>query len=132
MSVKRKAASSALTNGIELRVVNGASSRYRVGAMLEPRLNTPTIGTLSPHEYVDVLAETGAGMVCILDRCGRIVLFDSACERATGFTAAEVVDRDARETVIPPEEAEAFAEFLNVFSKTSSPRPQVGHWATVD
>ena len=115
-----------------MRVDAGARSRYRVGTVLTPRLTTPTIGTLSPHEYVDVLAETGAGMVCILDRCGRIVLFDSACERATGFAAADVVDRDARETVIPPDEAEAFGEFLSVLSKTSSPRPQVGHWATAD
>ena len=65
---------------------------------------------LGPDDYVDVLAETGMGIVCILGADGRIVLFDEACERATGFAAADVVGRDARETAIPPEEADAFGE----------------------
>jgi PAS domain S-box-containing protein len=91
-----------------------------------PALDAP----LAPDAYVDVLARTGMGMVCILGTDGRIVLFDEACERATGFAAEEVVGRDARETVIPPEEAEAFGVFIEQLAGAPSPSPQVGHWLT--
>jgi PAS domain S-box-containing protein len=93
-----------------------------------PPINAP----MAPDAYVDVLAQTGMGMVSILDTQGRIVMFDAACERATGFSAAEVIGRDARETVIPPEEAEGFAIFIEQLSDEPSPRPQVGHWLTRD
>ena len=90
----------------------------------------PVDAPLAPDAYVDVLARTGMGMVCILGADARIVLFDEACERATGFSAGEVVGRDARETVIPPEEAEAFGVFIERLAETPSPSPQVGHWLT--
>src|SRR5439155_510119 len=56
--------------------------------------------------------------------------FNEACERATGFTREEVLGRDARDLVIPPEEREAFGEFLGYVWKTRTPSPQVGHWQT--
>jgi PAS domain S-box-containing protein len=87
---------------------------------------------LTPGEYVDVLARTGLGMVCKLDCSGRILSFDDACERATGFTAAEVIGRDARDVVIPPEERPAFGEFLDSFGSVAVSSPQVGHWLTKD
>ncbi|HEY7398006.1 MAG TPA: PAS domain S-box protein [Gaiellaceae bacterium] len=86
---------------------------------------------LSPEEYVDVLARTGLGLVCKLDRSGRILTFDDACERVTGYTAGEVIGRDARDVVIPPEERRAFAIFLEQFGDIAS-SPQVGHWLTKD
>ena len=90
------------------------------------------VSLLSPEEYVDVLARTGLGMVCKLDRSGRILTFDDACERVTGFTAAEVLGRDARDVVIPPEERNAFGIFLEQFAEIAVSRPQVGHWLTKD
>jgi PAS domain S-box-containing protein len=94
-------------------------------------VSAQAVKPLSPEEYVDVLARTGLGMVCKLDRSGRILTFDDACERVTGFTAAEVIGRDAREVVIPPEERPAFAVFLEQFGDVAS-SPQVGHWLTKD
>src|ERR671933_2931260 len=95
------------------------------------RFSLPPVDTpLAPDAYVDVLARTGMGMVCVLGADGRIVLFDEACERATGFTAEEVVGREARETVIPPDEAEAFGVFIGQLTGAPSPSPQVGHWLT--
>jgi PAS domain S-box-containing protein len=87
---------------------------------------------LSPEEYVDVLARTGLGLVCKLDRSGRILTFDEACERVTGFTAAEVIGRDARDVVIPPDERTAFGVFLESFADIAGSSPQVGHWLTKD
>jgi len=82
--------------------------------------------------YIDALAETGVGMVCVLDRSGRIVVFDEGCERSTGFRASDVVGRDALDVVIPPDEADAFRRFLEDVWETGHSSPQVGHWLTRD
>src|SRR2546421_6342054 len=83
-------------------------------------------------EFAKVLTETTMSLVCVLDRDGRIRLFNDACERVTGFTRDEVMGGDARDFVIPPEEAEAFSEVLGYVWSTGLSSPQVGHWLTKD
>jgi PAS domain S-box-containing protein len=90
------------------------------------------IGWSAREAYIDALAKTGVGMVCVLDRQGRIVAFDEGCERATGYRAEEVLGRDAREIVIPPDEAEAFSAFIADVWRLGMSSPQVGHWLTRD
>jgi PAS domain S-box-containing protein len=68
----------------------------------------------------------------VLDERGRFLLFNDACERATGFARADVVGRDARESVIPPEQGESFGELLAAIWRTGMPSPQVGHWLRRD
>jgi PAS domain S-box-containing protein len=82
------------------------------------------------ESFAAILTETTQSLVCVYDREGRIVLFNDACERATGFRRREVLGRDARELVIPPEERDAFADFIAYVFSTGSPSPQVGHWRT--
>jgi PAS domain S-box-containing protein len=84
------------------------------------------------ESFARILTETTQSLVCVLDSSGRILLFNEACERATGFTRDEVLGRDAREFVIPPEEREAFAEVIAYVFKTGASSPQVGHWMTRD
>ena len=81
-------------------------------------------------QFARVLTETTESLVCVLDRDGRILFFNEACERATGSTRDEVLSTDARDSVIPPEEAVAFGEVLAYIWRTGLPSPQVGHWAT--
>src|SRR3954469_2660961 len=82
--------------------------------------------------FARILTETTQSLVCVYDEDGRILLFNEACERATGFTRAEILGRPARDLVIPPEEADAFGEFLAYVWRTGTPSPQVGHWASKD
>ena len=82
------------------------------------------------ESFAAVLTETTQSLVCVSTARAAILLFNDACERATGFTREEVLGRDARDFVIPPEEREAFGEFLAYVWKTGSPSPQVGHWQT--
>jgi PAS domain S-box-containing protein len=84
------------------------------------------------ESFARILTEATQSLVCVLDRDGRILLFNEACEKATGFGRDEVIGKDARDFVIPPEEMEAFGEFLAYVWKTGSPAPQVGHWLTKD
>ena len=59
-----------------------------------------------------------------------MLLFNDACERATGFSRDEVVGRQLGDVVIPPDEAEAFREVLAFIWKSGHSSPQVGHWQT--
>ena len=83
-------------------------------------------------DFARVLTETTQALVCVLDSGGRILLFNDACERSTGFSRDEVLGRDAREFVIPAEEAEAFGDVLAYIWRTGLASPQVGHWSTKD
>jgi len=85
---------------------------------------------IDPGAFAAALSETTQSLVCVLDGEGRILSFNEACERATGFAADEVVGRDAREFVIPPEEVEAFGDVLASVWESARPSPQVGHWMT--
>src|SRR4051794_8686089 len=89
-----------------------------------------TEGFVVGESFARVLIETTQSLVCVFDRDGRILLFNDACERATGYARDEVIGRDARDLVIPPEERDAFGEFLAFVWKTGTPSPQVGHWKT--
>jgi PAS domain S-box-containing protein len=83
-------------------------------------------------EFARVLTETTQALVCVLDSGGRILLFNDACERTTGYCRDEVVGADARRFVIPPEEAEAFGDVLAYIWRTGLSSPQVGNWTTKD
>ena len=97
--------------------------------MSEP---TETGGFEVGESFARILTETTQSLVCVYDRDGRVLLFNEACERATGFSREEILGRDAREFVIPPEEREAFGEFLAHVWQSGTPSPQVGHWQAKD
>ena len=83
-------------------------------------------------DFARALTETTQALVSVLDSGGRILLFNDACERSTGYGSDEVLGRDAREVVIPDEEAEAFGDVLAYIWRTGLSSPQVGHWRTKD
>ncbi|MBE2316531.1 PAS domain S-box protein [Solirubrobacter sp. CPCC 204708] len=82
--------------------------------------------------FARILTETTQSLVCVMDREGRILLFNEACERATGYSRNEVLGRLAQDFVIPSEEREAFSDFLAFVWRTGTSSPQVGHWRTKD
>jgi PAS domain S-box-containing protein len=85
---------------------------------------------VEPGVFATALTETTQSLVCVLDPAGNIILFNDAAERSTGFRREEVLGRDARDSVIPPEEAEAFVGVLRHIETTQHSSPQVGHWMT--
>src|SRR4051794_41422617 len=82
------------------------------------------------HEVGAALVDTAQTLVCVLDAQGRIVRFNRACERVTGWSSDQDVGRDARETVIPPEDHEAFCEMIAGMVATGAPDPRQGQWVT--
>jgi PAS domain S-box-containing protein len=82
--------------------------------------------------FAEAFGAASQALVCVLSPDGKILLFNGACERATGYSRDEVEGRDAREFVIPPEEQQAFGEVLEGIRRSGQPSPQVGHWMTKD
>ena len=91
----------------------------------------PGIPDASPErDFGAALLDTAQTLICVLDREGRIVRFNRACEEATGFSADEVVGRHVVGLVVPVEDAEPFAALLEEWWTVRAPSPRQGHWLT--
>ena len=69
----------------------------------------------------DSVIESAGALVVVLDKDGRIIRFNQACEKLSGFSFAEVEGEFPWETVLPPEDAESIRE--NAF-ETLAHNPQ--------
>lgn len=76
------------------------------------------------QDVATAILDTTGALVVVLDRSGRIVLFNTACQRLTGYTSAEVKDLIIWDTLLVPEEIPAVkavfkslcaGEFRNAF-----------------
>ncbi len=88
--------------------------------------------SLPPSEegLADALVELSQCLVCGFDRHARIVRFNHTCEQATGYRAADVLGRDARDVVIPPEDREAFGQMIEEAWTLLRAHPAEGYWIT--
>ncbi|NBC32772.1 MAG: PAS domain S-box protein [Alphaproteobacteria bacterium] len=59
------------------------------------------------HDFISAVLDTASALIIVLEENGRILSFNRACERATGFRAAEVVGRPVWDRLIPPEQIDA-------------------------
>lgn len=85
----------------------------------ERRLNTAVLDT------ADVL-------IVILKPDGRIVRFNRACERATGYTAAEVVGRPFLNLLVPPEDRDGVREVFSALATGKFPNSHENDWVAKD
>jgi PAS domain S-box-containing protein len=60
------------------------------------------------RNVVTAILDTVGALVIVLDPAGRIVRFNRACERSTGYSLAQVSGRRVWELFIPPEETAGF------------------------
>jgi PAS domain S-box-containing protein len=101
-----------------------------VGAVLSrPRGDDP-FGRPDPAVLaaaVDVLD----GLVVVLNCRGRVRWFNRACERATGYRAAEVLGRFVWDVLIPPAEVEEVKAVFSTLVQGISGRHE-NHWLTRD
>ena len=78
-----------------------------------------------------VLDIAGA-LVVVLDRQGRIVRFNRACERATGWTFAEVRGRPFWDILLIPEEVEPVRRVFAELAAGRFPNTHENHWVAKD
>ncbi|HZY42082.1 MAG TPA: PAS domain-containing sensor histidine kinase [Anaerolineae bacterium] len=84
------------------------------------------------RNFVSAVLDTVGALVVVLDRAGRIVRFNRACERLTSYTFAEVKDRCLWDIFLIPEE---LAAVKNVFERLRAgdfPLDFENYWVTKD
>lgn len=72
------------------------------------------------HDFISAVLDTAGALILVLEENGRVLSFNRACERATGFRAAEIVGRPLWERLIPPEQIDAVRQ---VFESGASQAP---------
>lgn len=84
------------------------------------------------RDFSNAVLDTVANLVVVLDRGGRIVRFNRACERTTGYTFHEVEGKELWDFfLIPGEAAGVKAVFANLVAG-QFPQNHENHWITKD
>jgi len=84
------------------------------------------------RRFVDAVLDIAGSLVCVFDGEGRILRFNAACERLTGYTFEEVKGRPFYELLVPEGEIEAVRADLAELRPDSPPVPNENHWVTRD
>ena len=73
------------------------------------------------RRFADEVLRTVDALILVLDPQWRIVRINSACERVTGFSLADIKDRSIWDVFSVPEEAGTFQHFLEKLPESESP-----------
>jgi PAS domain S-box-containing protein len=84
------------------------------------------------RNFVNAVVETAGALVVVLDSEGRIVRFNKACERTSGYGFDEVRGQSLFPLLIPPEEAEAVTETFCRLTDGDFPNELENHWLARD
>ena len=80
--------------------------------------------------FIDAVLDIAGALVLVLDAQGRVVRFNGACERLSGFASEEVVGRQLWDIVIPPAEIHAVREAFADLRAGAFPNSYENHWRT--
>jgi PAS domain S-box-containing protein len=84
------------------------------------------------RDFISTLIDSTSCLVVVLDRDGRLVRFNRACERLTGYSAAEVLERPLWDLLIDPAEADAILVALGRVWAGDFPADNENHWILRD
>ena len=82
------------------------------------------------RSFASAVLDTVGALVVVLDPQGRIVRFNGACERTTGYSSAEVIGGQVWDLFGTQEEGARFREIFEQLRAGQIPAPYEGAWAT--
>jgi PAS domain S-box-containing protein len=82
------------------------------------------------HDFISAVLDTASALVVVLDRQGRIVRFNRACERATGYSFHEVRGKLLWDLFLIPEEVEPVKAVFEELQAGQFPNEYENHWVT--
>ena len=84
------------------------------------------------RNFISAVLDTAGALVMVLNRQGRIIRFNRACEQVTGYTFAEVKGKYWRDILLPPETAgPGQVDTEKLWLDQPSPRYE-SYWLTKD
>ena len=84
------------------------------------------------HGFITSLLDTIGALVIVLDRDGRIILFNKECERVTGYSAADLLNKSIWDYLFVPEEVHEIRQIFNSYITDRGKKNHVNHWLTRD
>jgi PAS domain S-box-containing protein len=104
----------------------------RLNATLEERVEARTRELAAERNFIATVLDTVGALVVVLDREGRIVEFNPACEKLTGYALEEMRGAVLWERLIPPEQVEDVRREFAVLASTGMPSHHENDWLTRD
>jgi PAS domain S-box-containing protein len=90
-------------------------------------------GALSREQkFISAVLNTAGALVVVLDRRGKIVRFNRACEELTGHSFEDVLGKRIWDFLLPPEEILAVKKVFEDLRKEALPNQFESHWITKD
>ncbi|MBH0193876.1 MAG: PAS domain S-box protein, partial [Nitrospira sp.] len=86
----------------------------------------------SQQEFIEAVLETAGALVVVLDRHGKILRFNRACEQTTGYSSEEILGKTVWDVLLIPEEIDAVKA---VFASLAGGEPRNEHenvWISKD
>ncbi len=84
------------------------------------------------RDFSNAVLETSGALVVVLDREGRVVRFNRACEQATGWSFAEVQGEAFFDRFLPAEERESVRGVFGRLLGKDFPNQHENHWVARD
>jgi PAS domain S-box-containing protein len=82
------------------------------------------------RNFVSAVLDTAGALVLVLDRGGRVVRFNEACRRSSGYTLEEARGRPFWELFLLPEEVEEVRAIFSSLKAGEFPNSHENHWLT--
>ncbi|MDA2929681.1 PAS domain S-box protein [Acidobacteria bacterium AH-259-O06] len=84
------------------------------------------------RDFYSSVLNTTAAFVLVLDKEGRIILFNRACEQITGYSASEVSGKHPWDLFMPPEETRLAQASFEELKIDQFPNQREDYWLTRD
>ncbi|MCL7451889.1 MAG: PAS domain S-box protein, partial [Anaerolineae bacterium] len=88
--------------------------------------------TPEERDFLSAVLDTAGALVVVFDRQGRIVRFNRACERVTGYSSDEVRGKLLWELFLVPEEVEPVRAVFDELWAGQFPNEYENYWTTRD
>ena len=106
---------------VVVETLHDVTERKRTEEMLRKQL-----------DFTAAVLETVGSMVLVLDREGKIVQFNRACEEVSGYTFEEVQGKYVWDFLLPPEHVEAVKGIFKNLVPGMFPHKYENHWVAKD
>lgn len=80
------------------------------------------------ERFTNAVLDVAGALVVVLDAHGRVLRFNDACERLSGFKSAEILGRPLWEAVIPPSEVDDVRRVVADLQAGAFPNTHENHW----
>ncbi|MBN1285495.1 MAG: PAS domain S-box protein [Anaerolineae bacterium] len=97
-------------------------------AKLEARISELETQLREAHSANATILNTISDLVIVLDRQGRVVHFNRACEETSGYTSDELKGQTFWDWLVPPEERESLQSAFGRLSASMFPQQYESYW----